>query len=179
MRRLMLFALLMASIAVKAQTVMGSFKLPAEEKYITLDWDCSKTKFENRMNEQEWRAIKGEDWDEAKKDVLHDMVTDLNEKLNNTRFIAILPGSELKSSFTIYICPLTLDKNGKNVTAFVLKDGTGTEVGSAMLHGSGGRIGSLPNLVGDGYENAASKLAKIIKTHNSETKAKSNKGAKH
>ena len=71
MKNLLLLFLLSFSLSGSAQKVLsGSFELPANEKYLALDWDCSQTLFDKKFTEKEWKSMKGEDWDIAKKEVI-------------------------------------------------------------------------------------------------------------
>ena len=171
-RSLLIFFFLILAQSVAAQKIDGSFKLPEEVKYIRLDWDCSKTVFEGRMTEQEWIGTKGQEWVEAKREVLQKVLDITNEKLTKTRFIVLLPESELKSSYTIFICPLTLDKYGKNTTEIILKNEEGVSMGSVQYNDCGGRVGTLANLLGGGFEDAATSIASVLKKHNYPKKKK-------
>lgn len=53
MRKLFLLALLGVSLSGNAQKVLnGSFELPADEKYLALDWDCAQTLFDKKYNKK-------------------------------------------------------------------------------------------------------------------------------
>ena len=168
MKKLFVMALLgLFSLTSYAQKVLsGSFELPANEKYLALDWDCSQTLFEKKFTEKEWKSMKGADWDEAKKEVLEEIIRDMNTKMSKTRVVAVLPGSELQGAYTLYICPHTLDSKGNNKTTYILKDAQGNEIGRTEFKGSGGHWGSFANLMGDGYEDAGEKLASLITKYN-------------
>ena len=167
MKKLFLLALVLVSLSCNAQKVLsGSFELPAGEKYFYLDWDCSQTLFESKFNEKEWRAIHGDDWEKAKKEVIEMIMRDLNNSMGKISIIAVLPGSELKGTCTLFVCPQKLDRKGNNKSVYILKDANGTELGKAEFKGSGGHWGSFANLIGDGYENAGSKLASLFKKYN-------------
>ena len=65
MKKLLVLALCFMSLSSYAQKAKsGSFELPANEKYITFDWDCSETLFEKRYDEREWRVF----WDYKQKE---------------------------------------------------------------------------------------------------------------
>ena len=167
MRKLFLLALLGVTLSGNAQKVLnGSFELPADEKYLALDWDCAQTLFDKKYTEKEWQAIKGDDWNQAKKQVIEGIVRDMNDHMGKTRIIAVLPGSELHGNYTLYICPEKLDSKGNNKTIYILKDAKGDELGKAVFTGDGGHWGTFANLMGDGYENAGKKLASLIKKYN-------------
>lgn len=167
MKKLLVIIFMCFSLSGYAQKVKsGTFELPANEKYITFDWDCSKTLFEKKYDEREWRAIKGDDWDKAKKGVIEMLVRDFNENLRGSRIIAVLPDSDIKGTYIVYICPQELDSKGNNITTYVLTDSNGRELGWAELYGDGGRWGSFTNLIGDGYEDIGKDLAKIFKKYN-------------
>ena len=167
MRKYFVLILMMFTVSGFAQKVLsGDFKLPADEKYVTLDWDCSETIFDKKFNEKEWKAIKGDDWPEAKKQVIEGIVKDMNKHLTRSRIIAVLPGSELQSLCTLYICPIKLDSKGNNKSIYILKDSSGKEIGKAEFNGDGGHWGTFANLMGDGYEKAGKKLASLLKKYN-------------
>ena len=167
MKKLLVLALCFMSLSSYAQKAKsGSFELPANEKYITFDWDCSETLFEKKFNETEWCAFKGDDWDKAKTLVIEMLVKDINESMNGSRVVAVLPNSELKASYIIFICPQKLDSKGNNITTYILKDPKGKELGRTEFLGAGGRWGSFTNLIGDGYEDSGKKLGKLMKKYN-------------
>ena len=167
MKRLLALAFMGFSLSSYAQKVLsGSFELPADEKYLTLDWDCSHTIFEKKYTEKEWHAIKGDDWPNAKKQVIEGIVRDMNKKMRKSRIIAVLPGSELQGAYTLYICPKKLDSKGNNKSVYILRDAQGTEIGKAEFSGNGGQWGTYANLMGDGYKNAGSKLGSLIIKYN-------------
>lgn len=171
MKKLFVLILVCFSLSANAQKVLsGSFELPANEKYLALDWDCSQTLFDKKYNEKEWHAIKGDDWPNAKKQVIEGIVRDMNEHMIKTRIIAVLPGSELHGAYTLYICPQKLDHKGNNKSTYILRDDNGTELGKAEFNGDGGHWGTFANLMGDGYENAGKKLASLIKKYNKTNK---------
>lgn len=67
MKRLLIFAFLGFTLSSNAQKVLsGTFELPANEKYLAIDWDCTQTIFDKKYTEKEWHAIKGDDWPNAK-----------------------------------------------------------------------------------------------------------------
>lgn len=169
MKRLFLFVFLFVSITGYAQKLLsGSFVLPESEKYIEVDWDCSKTVFDKKYNETEWKSIIGEkDWNNAKSEALAFILNKMNDEMKKSRLIAVKSGENLQSSYVLYISPLTLDKKGNNVTLYILKEKkTGAELGRLRKKGDGGHWGTLANLLGDGYEEAASDIGGYIKKHN-------------
>lgn len=162
----------LVSVTMYAQVhptkIKGSFTLPDSEKYLTLKFDFSQTVFEKKFNEEEWAVMNGkENWKEAQKEALERIVKLMNEKMTKTRIMMVLDGYEMKSSYTLYITPLELYKNGKNESVYILKNNeTGEILGSANGRGYGGHFGSLGNLIGDGYENIAPSVGKLIAKHN-------------
>ena len=122
MKRLLVFAFLGFTLSSNAQKVLsGTFELPANEKYLAIDWDCTQAIFDKKYTEKEWHAIKGDDWPNAKKQVIEGIVRDMNDKMGKSRIIAVLPGSELQGAFTLYICPQKLDRKGNNKSTYILK----------------------------------------------------------
>ena len=158
-----------------ANTVYGTFTLPETEKYLTLKFDCSKTLFEKKYNEADWALLNGADeWEKAKAEALERIVEMMNEKMTNTRIIMVLESmgnANFVSNYTMYITPISLDKKGRNKSAFVIKNNeTGELLGYNMVDGRGGHFGSLGNLLGDGYEDCAPRVAKVIAKHNKNKK---------
>ena len=167
MRKIIILLFLQFPVSGFAQKlVSGDFRLPANEKYVTLGWDCSETLFDKKFDETEWKAVKGDDWPMAKKQVIESIVKDINDNLKRSRVVAVLPGSELKVSYTIFICPIKLDSKGNNKSYYVLRDANGKEMGRVIFNGDGGHWGTFANLLGDGYEKAGKKLASILKKYN-------------
>ncbi len=171
MKKLFVLSFLFVSLSGYAQKVLsGNFELPDNEKYLTIDWDCSESVIDKKYNEKEWQAVKGDDWPKAKQQVLERIVGDMNDHMKNSRIIAVLPSSELKGAYTLYICPIKLDRKGNNKSNYVLRDSNGNEKGKAQFNGDGGNWGTFANLMGDGYEHAGSKLASLIKKYNKNKK---------
>ena len=169
MKNLFLFVFMLAAIPSYSQkTLSGSFELPAEEKYLTVDWDCSQTLFEKKHNEKEWEALIGkEEWDKAKSEALTDILVEMNKKMTKARITVVKPGSELKSNYTMYIAPIKLNRKGDNISFYILRrNSDGAEVGRVKLSGDGGSMGSLANLLWDGYEEASRKMGCYLTRNN-------------
>lgn len=169
MKHLFTIALLAVSISAHSQKVItGSFYLPIGEKYLRLDWDFSYTIFEKKLNETEWKATNGEkEWETAKSEAMAVILREMNGKMEKSRILVVAPESSVESKYTLYICPLRLNRKGDNKTRYVLKeDATGYELGICQLSGDGGSFGSLGNLLGDGYEEEARKMGKFLKSNN-------------
>lgn len=148
--------------------VSGSFSLPKSEKFITLEWDFSEALIEQKYNESEWEALNGKkEWSEAKTETLDLIKREMNSNMVKSRLTVVTKESGLNYSYSLYICPQKLFKNGNNLTLYVLKDnGSGMEVGRCIIKGKGGKFGSLSNLMGDGYEEAARKMGKYLRSQN-------------
>lgn len=74
---------------------------------------------------------------------------------------------KLKANYVIYISPIKLDKKGNNETYFVLKElSSGEEIGRVLIEGDGGHMGSLGNLLGDGYKSSSRKLGRYLRKQN-------------
>lgn len=175
MKKLLILILFLieASVSCFSQTVNGDFTIPLTDKYVVLKFDCSKTVFENKYNETDWGLIVGvEEWAKAKKEALARIVGMMNEKMKKTRIIMVVedPSSTIsttKSNYTLYIMPFTLNRKGKNKSNFILKENsTGNVLGFTSVKGGGGHFGSLANLLGDGYEDSAPDVAKLIEKYN-------------
>lgn len=169
MKNLLLFVLMFVSLPGYSQkTISGSFQLPAEEKYLAVDWDCSHTLFEKKHNEKEWEALIGqEEWEKAKSEALTDILVEMNNKMRNARITVVKAGSDLKANYTMYIALINLSRKGDNTSYYILRRNTdGTEVGRIRVKGDGGSIGSLGNLLWDGYEEAARKIGKFFTRNN-------------
>ncbi len=169
MKQLLFILLILLSAPTYSQKLIsGSFKLPAEDKYVVVDWDFSNTVFEKKFSEKEWIAINGQqEWENAREEALSLFLKLMNEELKKSRLIVIRSNSELKSNYTLYICPIELDKKGNNKSYYILKrNNSGEEVGKCLLKGDGGHWGSFANLLGDGYEEAAEKMGKYLRKQN-------------
>ena len=165
-----------------SQLVKGDFTIPLSDKYIVLKFDCSNTVFEKKYNETDWGLIVGADeWTKAKKEALARIVGMMNEKMKKTRIIMVVENpsstiSTIESNYTLYIMPLTLNRKGKNKSNFMLKENlTGKVLGYTTVSGGGGHFGSLGNLLGDGYEDSAPDVAKLIAKYNKKVAEKHNK----
>jgi len=68
--------------------------------------------------------------------------------------------NSVKSNYTMYIAPISLDRKGKNESLFILVNNeTGENYGATKMRGFGGHFGSLGNLLGQGYKKAAPAVA--------------------
>ena len=167
MRIRLLFLFLILSLTGQSQTlVSGSFSLPKSEKFLTVEWDFSEAVIEQKYNEAEWKALNGEDkWTEAKDETLTLIMREMNKNLSNSRLTIVTKESGLSFSYTIYVCPQKLFKNGNNLSLYILKEiSSGKEIGRCVIKGKGGKFGSLSNLLGDGYEEAARKMGKYLRS---------------
>ena len=175
-----LFFALISSLSIWGQNgtlildYNGNFTLPDNEKYVKLEFDCSKTVFEKKYNEEDWALLNGkEQWEEAKQEALERIVMMMNEKMTKTRIIFVIDKMtasgdvNITSNYTLYIAPTKLNKKGKNNSDFILKcDKTGEVLGTIETYGSGAHFGSLGNMLGDGYEASGPAVAKFIRKHN-------------
>lgn len=178
MRKILLLIILCLShLVMNAQNpvkVKGTLALPESEKYLVLKFDFSNTVFEKKYNENDWALLNGkEEWANAKEEALRRIADWMNDKMTKTRVIIVLDKMNnsdhpnFKSNYTLYITPLTYTRKGKNKSEFVLKNNeTGEILGTVATSGSGGHVGSLGNLLGDGYEYSAPDVAKKIAKHN-------------
>ena len=169
MKTILLIATIMVSSYCHAQKIIsGSFELPTSETYLAVDWDCTKTVFEKKYNESEWSSINGEkEWNEAKSEAMGLILRKMNDELEKSRIMVVRANEKLKASYTMYICPLKLDRKGNNVSQYVIKaNSNGEELGRIQVNGDGGHWGTFANLLGDGYEEAAKKVGKFINKKN-------------
>ncbi len=159
--------LLMSAVGF-SQKVTGTFTLPESEKFISIGWDWSDAVIDKKYNEADWVVVNGKEyWENAKMEVLNLLVREMNSKMEKSRITVISPESDTKTAYTLYICPIKYSKKGDNVSIYRLKEnGSGEEIGSCKLSGDGGSIGSVANLLGDGYEEAARQMGKILKKYN-------------
>lgn len=170
---ILIFFLIETSVSCFSQSVKGNFTIPLTDKYIVLKFDCSETVFEKKYNETDWGLIVGvEEWTKAKREALARIVGMMNDKMKKTRIIMVVEDpsstiSTLKSNYTLYIAPSALNRKGKNKSNFILKENaTGKVLGYTSVSGGGGHYGSLGNLLGDGYEDSAPDVAKLIAKYN-------------
>lgn len=156
-----------ASVYSQSQ-ITGSFTLPETEKYLALDWDFSETVFDRKHNEKEWAALNGEkEWEEAKSEALGLILREMSGKMEKSRITVIKAESSLPYSYILYICPVKYNKKGDNVSFYVLKENaTGKEIARCKIKGDGGHHGSLANLLGDGFEEAARDMGGYLRIKN-------------
>lgn len=169
MKKLFLIStILFLSVSCYSQKVAGTFSIPEDEKFIAVEWDWSQAVIDKKLNEKEWAAVNGEDyWEKAKQENLVMIIRIMNEPLEKARVSVISPDSKMQTAYTLYICPITYSNKGDNYSDYILKESrTGLEIGRCQLKGSGGRIGTVSNLLGDGYEEAAYKMGTILKKYN-------------
>lgn len=169
MKNLLLFVFMLVSLPSYSQkTISGSFELPKGEKYLAVEWDCSKTLFEKKHSEKEWEALIGkEEWTQAKSEALSDMLVEMNNKMRKCRITVVKSGNELKCNYTMYIAPIKLNRKGDNTSFYILRrNSDGAEVGRVKLGGDGGSMGSLANLIWDGYEEASRKMGRYLTNKN-------------
>ena len=169
MKKVLFVVFMLVSIPSFSQkTVSGSFELPKEEKYLAVDWDCSQTLFEKKHNEKEWESLIGkEEWAKAKSEALRDIVVEMNSKMKNSRITVVKRDNELSCNYTMYIAPIKLNRKGDNTSFYILRrNSDGVEVGRVKLGGDGGSIGSLANLIWDGYEEASRKMGRYLTSKN-------------
>lgn len=166
-KTLLITFMALATLNSYAQKVIdGTFALLKDEKFVTVAWDFSKTVFEKKFNEKEWADIHTPaEWEEAKKEAMEKILEEANGKLENaTVYLVDATTYKEKTNYTIIITPKTLDKKGNNLSNYVLrKNANSEEVAVIEIKGDGGHFGSLSNLLGDGYEEAARKLGKHIR----------------
>ena len=161
---LLFLLMLMQVTAGYAQKVSGTFTLPENERFISVSWDWSDAVIDKYLNEKDWASVNGEKkWETAKLEAMQLIVREMNSKMDKSRITVISPESERKTAYTLYICPIKYSKKGDNQSFYVLKNNsTGEEIGRCRLNGDGGRIGTVANLLGDGYEEAARKMGTIL-----------------
>lgn len=167
-KKILLSLFMLVSMACYSQKVTGTFSLPESEKFLNIKWDWSKAVINKKLNEQEWATVVGEKtWEEAKYEVLLLIAREMNEKLANSRIMIVSPENDTKTACTLYITPLKYEKKGRNDTQYILVDNeTGDQIGQCEDSGDGGKIGSVGNLLGDGYKKAAQRVAGVLRKYN-------------
>lgn len=163
-----IYSFLLLSAVSFSQKVTGTFTLPEGEKFISIGWDWSDAVIDKKYNEADWIVVNGKEyWEKAKLEVLSLLVREMNSKMEKARITVISPENEKKTKYTLFICPIKYSKKGDNVSIYRLKEtSSGEEIGSCKLSGDGGSFGSVANLLGDGYEEAARKMGTILKRYN-------------
>lgn len=172
-KNILLLVLLLVSASVYSQSqIEGSFTLPETEKYLALDWDFSETIFDRKHNEKEWAALNGEkEWAAAKSEALGLVLQEMNGKMQKSRITVIKTESGLPYSYILYICPVKYNKKGDNVSFYILKEkATGKEIARCKIKGDGGHYGTLANLLGDGFEEAARDMGGYLRIKNKKKK---------
>lgn len=160
--------LLLVTLAGNSQKVYGTFSLPTDEKFLSVKWDWSKALIDNKFNEQEWITVVGDNvWEDAKKEAMLLITREMNDKLDNSRIMVISPESDKKTAYTLYITPVKYNKKGFNDSYYILIDNnTENQIGMCKISGRGGVVGSIGNLLGDGYEEAAANMGNILRRYN-------------
>lgn len=163
-----LCSFLLVSAIGYSQKVIGTFTIPESEKFISLAWDWSAAVIDKKYSEAEWASVVGEEyWEQAKTEVLKFIAREMNSKMDRARISVLSPDSERKTAYTLYICPDKYNKKGTNNSFYILKENsTGQEIGKCMVNGDGGKIGTVANFLGDGYEEAARKIGRILMKYN-------------
>lgn len=173
-----LFVMMVLSLNMIGQQmnykVKGTFTMPESEKYVKLDFDFSKTVFEKKYSEADWAILNGEkEWESAKQEALEMIVEQMNKEMNKTRIILIIDkmnavgGKKVETNYTLFVVPRELNKKGKNKSDFILiNTATGEALGYVATSGSGAHFGSLGNMLGEGYEDSAPAIAKLIEKQN-------------
>lgn len=167
-RLLFLVVTVMIFVDCYSQKVTGTFTIPESEKFISLEWDWSEAVIDKKLSENDWAAINGEEyWEKAKMEALKLIAREMNEKMTNSRVAILSPESDRTTAYKLFIRPVWYNKKGNNESFYILKEtSTGNSVGRCKLYGAGGSIGSVANLLGDGYEEAARKMGSILKKYN-------------
>lgn len=169
MKKLLVIVIaVMISTVCYSQKVTGTFTIPESEKFISLAWDWSEAVIDKKLSEKDWAAINGEEyWEKAKMEALILIAREMNEKMTKSRVSILSPESDRETAYRLFISPIWYTKKGNNESIYILKDiSTGNEIGRCRLKGDGGSIGSVANLLGDGYEEAARKMGSMLKKFN-------------
>lgn len=160
-------SLLLALFSVNCfaqKVVSGSFSALSSEKAVSVRWDFGSTVFEKKFNEREWESLNGEtEWRKAKNEAMAVILKCINEELKKNHVYVVGENLSNECKYTIIVSPISLDRKGNNNSNYYLVDNNNVEVACVQIKGDGGHWGSLGNLMGDGYEEAAKKLGKLIK----------------
>ena len=155
---------LMTTSSSAQKVISGSFSALSSEKAVSVKWDFGSTVFEKKYNEREWESINGEaEWNKAKNEAMSLILKCINEELKKAHVYVVGENLSNECKYTILVSPINLDRKSNNKSNYYLVDKNNTEIACVQIKGDGGHWGSLGNLLGDGYEEAAKKLGKLIK----------------
>lgn len=170
MKKIVLFLVaIMVALTADAQKIIES-KIPSlkGESKINIKIDFSETKIDNksiadwleyRQATQPKYDAKKELEDELEPVVQKKIVKNLNDKLSRKgAFVTI----NSNAKYTLSVKPISVSKKGDNTNEYCILDETGNVLVKFQISGSGGHWGSMSNLWGDGYEDAAKRLASFM-----------------
>lgn len=172
MKRLLLFAsLLMTMMSASAQKLIdGSLDRLVDARYVLVTWDFSETKFENSFMDEETWIYKSnsslKEWDQdTKPEVLEAFISKANRELSQSPITLTDEDMSHTTRFVMVIAPQRLHRNGNNQTLYLFRDmeRNGEIFAVVKLSTMGGRIGTLTNLLSDGYKEAGELMGSYLR----------------
>ena len=160
---------IMVTLTTDAQKILdGAIPSLKGEGKINLKIDFSETKIDNKSIADwlEYRQATQPKYDaqkeleeELKPVVQEKILKILNNKLSKKgAFVTI----NTNAKYTLSVKPISVSKKGDNTNECYILDEDGNALVKCQMSGSGGHWGSMSNLWGDGYEDAAKSLASFI-----------------
>lgn len=160
---------IMVTLTTDAQKILdGSIPSLKGEGKINLKIDFSETKIDNKSIADwlEYRQATQPKYDaqkelenELKPVVQEKILKVLNNKLSKKgAFVTI----NTNAKYTLSVKTISVSKKGDNTNECYILDEDGNALVKFQISGSGGHWGSMSNLWGDGYEDAAKKIASFI-----------------
>jgi hypothetical protein len=156
-KRLIALIMFLAPVLTYAQEMtMGSFDALANERYVSVEFDYSRSKigkvpFDIFLDEEE-------NWDKGYVDIVKRFVREANQNTQDL-FYKASETENYKLTFVV----LVVDDDGSTNGSLFLKDKDGNTIGVAgPFKAYGGRFGSKMNLMGDASERLGKKVARFI-----------------
>lgn len=167
---LLFVATLLLTLNVDAQKVVdGSIPSLKGENKINLKIDFSETLIDNKSIEDwlEYRQAT-QPKDDAKKELESELKPVAKQKLTdilNDKFQknGVFFTNNNNAKYTLIVKPVNVSMKGNNTNECSIIDDANKVLVKFQVVGSGGRLGSMRNLWGDGYDDTAKKIASFIK----------------
>lgn len=168
MKKLLVSAILLViASVVKAQTISeGNINfLDFQESLIEVKFDFSNTVFEDGHNYEWWisEVTSKEEWENKSMPYLSKkLLENINDKANDKNMY--FTTSTDKANYTMIVAPISLNRKGNNQSKITFYEKDSNEAKVVFdITAKGGKIGSLTNLMGDGFGSVGSQLGKYLK----------------
>lgn len=169
MKKLLLLLLVLTTLPTYGQKILeGSLPSLVGETKINVELDLTEARIDNkaipdwleyRQSEQPEYNAKQELETEFIPTIKGEILKAVNDKLDRYGAFAITNGS---AKYTLLICPVSITKKGSNKNVCSILDENRKVLVKFAASGSGGHVGSMDNLFGDGYESSGKKIASFV-----------------